>query len=88
MTVKDHMYDAPIVDLKWHPGGLGGRAGGHVISTDKHIVKVGARLAAIGRQRRQWRAFEAGVTLSGHCGCGIGSLPSFTSKPESLRHYL
>jgi ribosome biogenesis protein ENP2 len=40
LTVKDHMYDAPIVDIKFHTA-----AGDHtglqrVISADSHIIKV------------------------------------------------
>lgn len=46
LTVKDHMYDAPIVDIKFHTA-----AGDHtglqrVISADCHIVKVLPRLFA------------------------------------------
>ncbi len=43
MPVKDHMYDSRITDIKWHAAGLGGGGGGgqRVISSDRHIVKVG-----------------------------------------------
>ncbi|KAK9846298.1 hypothetical protein WJX81_001159 [Elliptochloris bilobata] len=42
LLVKDHMYGAPIVDIKFHSphreaGGLSGRK---VISADRHIVRV------------------------------------------------
>lgn len=42
MVVKDHMYDSRIVDIKFHASINSGRAGGgqHVISSDRHIVKV------------------------------------------------
>ena len=40
MVVKDHMYDSPIVDIKFHSS-INGRAGKHIISADRHIVKVG-----------------------------------------------
>ena len=37
-VIKDHMYDAPIVDIKFHtpPGGSTQR----IVSADTHIVKV------------------------------------------------
>jgi hypothetical protein len=49
MTIKDHMYDSQIVDIKFHalPGGGGGSAGRHVISSDRHIVKVGTCLRVL-----------------------------------------
>lgn len=39
LLTKDHMYDAPIIDLKFHtdPFGSGTR---HVVSSDKHIIKI------------------------------------------------
>lgn len=40
MVVKDHMYDSKIVDIKFHSS-INGRAGQHVISSDRHIIKVG-----------------------------------------------
>ena len=49
MVIKDHMYDSPILDLKFHTsiatlggggGGGGGSAGQRVISSDRHIIKV------------------------------------------------
>lgn len=39
MVVKDHMYDSRIVDIKFHSS-INGRAGQHVISSDRHIIKV------------------------------------------------
>lgn len=47
MVVKDHMYDSRIVDIKFLPASLGageggGAAGQRVISSDRHIIKVGA----------------------------------------------
>lgn len=42
MTVKDHMYDSRITDIKFHSGG-GGPAGGdthRVISADRRIIKI------------------------------------------------
>ena len=41
MVVKDHMYDSKIVDIKFHSS-INGRAGQHVISSDRHIIKVRA----------------------------------------------
>lgn len=37
-VIKDHMYDAPIVDIKFHtpPGG----STQQIVSADTHIVKV------------------------------------------------
>lgn len=42
MVVKDHMYDSRIVDIKFHSSLNAGRGGGgqHVISSDRHIIKV------------------------------------------------
>lgn len=44
LLTKDHMYDSPIVDIKFHSGGaLGGAAADgklRVISTDRHIIKI------------------------------------------------
>ncbi|KAI8105935.1 hypothetical protein M9434_000514 [Picochlorum sp. BPE23] len=39
MITKDHMYDSPIIDLKFQtdPFGSGTR---HVVSSDKHIIKI------------------------------------------------
>lgn len=39
MMTKDHMYDSPIIDLKFQtdPFGSGTR---HVVSSDKHIIKI------------------------------------------------
>lgn len=39
MITKDHMYDSPIVDIKFStdPFGSGQR---HVVSADKHIIKI------------------------------------------------
>ncbi|KAI7845268.1 hypothetical protein COHA_001310 [Chlorella ohadii] len=39
MVVKDHMYDSKIVDIKFHSS-INGRAGQHVVSSDRHIIKV------------------------------------------------
>eukprot|EP00887_Chlorella_sp_A99_P002039 scaffold18.g2039.t1 len=61
MTVKDHMYDAPIVDIKFHDA-AGGRAGQHVISADRHIVKArgceGGRGAFLACARGLYRGCE------------------------------
>lgn len=63
MTVKDHMYDSRIVDIKFHASINSGRAGGqHVISSDRHIVKVGGRADASGRRESGWGGLDA-VTL-------------------------
>ena len=40
MQVKDHMYDSRIVDIKFHSTINGGGGGQHVISSDRHIIKV------------------------------------------------
>lgn len=39
LITKDHMYDSPIIDLKFQtdPFGSGTR---HVVSSDKHIIKI------------------------------------------------
>ena len=38
--VKDHMYSAPILDIKFHANALARTAERRVISTDKHVVRV------------------------------------------------
>ncbi|PSC72487.1 Nucleolar 10 [Micractinium conductrix] len=40
MQVKDHMYDSRIVDIKFHSTINGGGGGQHVISSDRHIIKI------------------------------------------------
>ncbi|GMH41351.1 hypothetical protein BSKO_09261 [Bryopsis sp. KO-2023] len=42
MLTKDHMYGAPIIDIKFHSASCGGDMAGvkRVISSDTHIVKV------------------------------------------------
>lgn len=40
LLVKDHMYDSPIVDVKFHNGGGLCHESQCVISADKHIVKI------------------------------------------------
>lgn len=60
LLVKDHMYGASIRDIKFHTqaGDAGaGLAQRHVISTDKHIVKVRRPVAA--RQWIAWRQWAA-----------------------------
>jgi hypothetical protein len=51
LSLQDHMYGNPIVDLKWHTGPGGER---RVISSDTRIVKIwcGAWGAAAGRLHR------------------------------------
>lgn len=42
LVVKDHMYGSKIVDIKFHSYGADASAGNRrVISSDKHIIKVG-----------------------------------------------
>ncbi len=42
LVVKDHMYGSRIVDIKFHSYGADASAHNRrVISTDRHIVKVG-----------------------------------------------
>lgn len=40
MAIKDHMYDSPIVDLKFHTATAGIAGSQLVISSDKHAVRI------------------------------------------------
>ena len=47
LVVKDHMYDAPIRDIKFHTASGDHTGRQRVISADTHIVKVNCNAIAL-----------------------------------------